>query len=213
MRSHSLAVEPKHGQRQARMSRLANARGVRDRMNCTESDAELLVRMAAGDREAFACLYDRYAARLLGLLLQFVRDRDAAEDLLQTTFLQIWKQAAKYDAKRSPVEVWMLLIARSRALDHLDKRLPAAKANVQSDAVSNNDPAEAVELREIRGCVGDALMQLPVEQRAAIQLAFYDGLTHVEVAERQAVPLGTVKTRIRLGMNRLRTILETREVT
>src|SRR5262245_40114045 len=112
------------------------------------SDRELLGRIAAGDREAFAALYDRYAARVLGLLVQIVRDRDEAEDLLQVTFAEVWQRAASYDPARSRPEVWLFLIARSRALDQLDRRRRARPAPLAGEPAAACDPASSLERTE-----------------------------------------------------------------
>lgn len=172
------------------------------------TDQQLLSRVAGGDEAAFAALYDRYAARVLGFLVRLLRRRSDAEDVLQETFLQVWSKAADFQAARANPLSWLFLLARSRALDLLRRRrlqetLPAARA----DEVVH-DPAEHLEALETGLQVRAALAQLPEEQRTSILLAFYGGLTHEELAARQAAPLGTVKTRIRLGMQRLRSLLE-----
>ena len=170
-------------------------------------DRELLTRIAGGDRAAFVEFYDRHAPRVLGLLVKWVRRRADAEDLLQEVFWQVWSRAGQYDATRSPPEVWLLLIARSRALDHLRIRRPVAEVEEYEPATCEA-PSEGFERVEAEGCLRDALQRLPQDQSEAIRLAFLAGLTHSEIAGRLKVPLGTVKTRIRLGMNRLRDILQ-----
>ncbi len=171
------------------------------------SDQELLARIASGDREAFAAFYDRHAPRVLGLLVHLLHDRNEAEDLLQVTFFQVWSRAGQYDAARARPDVWLFLIARSRALDHLGRARPPVVEPAEDDLVTSADPASALERTEASHKVREALAQLPEEQRSAITLAFFGGLTHQQVARHQALPLGTVKTRIRLGMNRLRGLL------
>jgi RNA polymerase sigma-70 factor (ECF subfamily) len=168
------------------------------------ADQELIRAVAAGDAVAFAELYDRHAARVLGLLVRWLGDRGEAEDALQETFWHVWRRAARYDPGRAPPAVWLLLIGRSRALDRLRRRRPEAAAAEGADA---DDPAAALVEEESSRQVREALALLPEEQRSAILLAFYGGLTHEQVARRQAIPLGTVKTRIRLGMKRLRQLL------
>jgi RNA polymerase sigma-70 factor (ECF subfamily) len=171
------------------------------------SDHELVEAIKAGDAAALAALYDRHAGQVLGLLVHWLGDRDGAEDVLQETFWQVWRRAAQYDASRSPPGAWLHLIARSRALDWLRRRRPEGAAGAGA-ASGPEDPAGALLAEESSQRLRDALSRLPEVQRNAILLAFYDGLTHEQIARRQAAPLGTVKTRIRLGMRRLRRLLE-----
>ncbi len=173
-------------------------------MSDTATDADLIGRIA-GDRDAaaFAALYDRLAPRALGLLIRVLRNRPDAEDVLQETFLQVWNQAARFDRARSVPLGWVLMIARSRATDRLRKR--SATATEQSPEVPTaTDPTAGLQATETAGRVSAALGGLPPEQAAPLRLAFYEGLTHERIAARLGVPLGTVKTRIRLGMARLR---------
>lgn len=172
------------------------------------SDAELLGRIASGDREAFATLYDRYAPRAYGLLLRVLRNRADADDVLQETFLQVWRQAIRFDPSRAAADVWVLLVARSRAVDRLRKRGVATTGELP-DPPMERDPAGDLNRREDAGRVRTALDVLPLEQREPIRLSFFDGMTHTQIARRLGLPLGTVKTRIRLGMLRLRDRLST----
>jgi RNA polymerase sigma-70 factor (ECF subfamily) len=167
------------------------------------ADLDLIRRTAAGDRAAFAGLYDRYAARALGLVVRILRNRTEADDVLQEVFLQVWAQAARFDPARSALDVWLLLIARSRALDRLRKRVAAPAAELP-DRPAADDPAGGLERAEQAGQLRSALDGLPPEQRESIRLAFFHGLTHEQIARQLNLPLGTVKTRIRLGMHRLR---------
>lgn len=168
------------------------------------TDAELLTRIAADrDAAAFAALYDRLAPRVLGLLLRVLRNRTDAEDVLQEAFLQAWNQAARFDPARSVPLGWVLMIARSRATDRLRKK-PFATAEQPPDLPHQPDPTAGLQAGETVGQVSAALQSLPPEQSEPIRLAFYDGLTHEGIAVKLGLPLGTVKTRIRLGMARLR---------
>lgn len=170
------------------------------------SDAELLERIKTGDGTAFAAFYDRHAPRVLGLLVRWLGHRQDAEDILQETFWQVWSRAKQYDAARAAPEVWLLLIARSRALDRLrGRRVQANPPSVEPVAIV--DPGGALEQGEAARRLREALAELPEEQRSAIALAYYAGLTYEQVAQRQAIPAGTAKTRIRLGMRRLRRLL------
>jgi RNA polymerase sigma-70 factor, ECF subfamily len=169
---------------------------------------ELLIRdIAAGDQSAFAEFYDHHAPRVLGALVKWLSDRGDAEDVLQETFWQVWSRAGQYDAARSAPEVWLFLIARSRALDHLRRQRPEALANGRREPALLEDPAAALESDESMQQVREAMAKLPEEQRSAIRLAFFAGLTYEQVARSQAIPVGTAKTRIRLGMKRLRELL------
>lgn len=170
------------------------------------TDLELLENVAAGDDAAFAALFDRHAPRLLHALRRWLGEDAAAEDVLQETFLQVWRGAARYDPERSPPGAWLFLLARSRAHDHQRRHAPRPPTNnARSDP---NDPLSDLVSREDAGRLGLALDRLPREQREAIVLAFYGGLTHEQVATRLDLPLGTAKTRIRLGIRRLRDLLQ-----
>jgi RNA polymerase sigma-70 factor (ECF subfamily) len=175
----------------------------------TTAGDDLIRRLAGGDRDAFGRFYDRYAPLVYPLVLRIVRDRADAADVLQDIFWEAWQNAATYDPARGTPEAWMITRARTRAIDRvravrrrsetfvppLDDGLMAAAPEAGGDAASR-----AMD----RGIVGAALAQLPAAQREAIELAYYAGLTQTEIAEQLKQPLGTVKTRIRLGLERLR---------
>ncbi len=171
------------------------------------SDAALIASMGAGDQGAFAELYDRHAPRVLGLLVKMLRTRGEADDVLQDTFWHAWRIAAQYDAQRSSVAGWLTMIARSRAIDHMRKRPVPTGAGAEHEGVEEHGPAHDAERQEAQDRTRRALQVLPPEQRHAIQLAFFEGLSHEQIATRESLPLGTVKTRIRLGMQRLRDAL------
>jgi RNA polymerase sigma-70 factor (ECF subfamily) len=174
------------------------------------SDAELLHAVARGDESALAALYDRYNSILLGLLLRILHSRSEAEDVLQEVFLQIWQRAANFDEARGRGFTWMVTLARSRAID----RLRSLQSRQRADDTALRDAPEAVgdasqdayhsEQREI---VRAALAEIPEEQRRALLLAYFEGLTQSEIAARLGQPLGTVKTRMRSGMSKLRELL------
>ena len=168
------------------------------------SDHELISRVANRDREAFAALYDRLAGRAFGLILKVLRNRTDAEDVLQEAFLQVWNQAARFDPARSVPLGWVLMIARSRATDRLRKKSDVQVEQPSDAPTDAADPTAGLQADETAGRVSAALAALPPEQAEPIRLAFFGGLTHEQVAARLRVPLGTVKTRIRLGMIRLR---------
>ena len=176
------------------------------------ADQAALARMARGDQSALAELYDRHARLVFSLALRILQNRADAEDIVQEVFMQVWAQASRYDTARGAVAAWMLTMTRSRAIDKLRSRSvrpeTASEARVvedMPDEAARQDlqllSAEQVEI--LKG----ALNELPVTQRVALELAYYEGLTHVEIAERLSEPLGTVKTRIRQAVIRLREVL------
>lgn len=168
----------------------------------TPSDHELLANTAAGDRQAFSALYDRLSPRVYGLVLHVLRNQPDAEDVLQETFFQVWSNAGRYDPEKCPPEGWVLMIARCRALDRLRRRRASLAA--PDDLPDASAPDSPLERLEDAAAVTAALARLPGEQREAIRLAFYEGFTHDQISRRLGLPLGTVKTRIRLGIIRLR---------
>lgn len=172
---------------------------------------EWIASVAAGDQAALARFYDATADLVHGLVLRIVRDPGAAEEVTLDVYQQVWRRAASYDAERGRPSTWLLTIARSRAIDRLRATARERGREALQDHPGLVDPAEdpglGAEGEERRRHVLAALATLPPDQRRAIELAFFEGLTHVEVAERLGEPLGTVKTRIRTGMIRLRDAL------
>jgi RNA polymerase sigma-70 factor (ECF subfamily) len=176
------------------------------------ADRADLDRIARGDHEGLAALYDRHARPVYSLALRILQDQGDAEDIVQEVFSQAWRQAARYDASRGAVAAWLLTLARSRAIDRLRaRRARPERAPDDRRAAVAVDPRVLPDLlilsAEQVGLVRAALDALPVLQRVAIELAYYEGLTHVEIAERLEQPLGTVKTRIRLALGKLRDAL------
>jgi RNA polymerase sigma-70 factor (ECF subfamily) len=170
-------------------------------------DGELLRRMATGDSAALAAFYDRHAPRVLGLLVRLVADRAEAEDLLQQVFFEVWTRAGQFDPTRSSPTTWLLLIARSRGLDRARRRSVTVGLAGVAEPVTRAEVGAELERSETGQQVAAALARLPEEQRQAILLAFHGGLTHEEIARQLGLPLGTVKSRIRIGMQRLRELL------
>lgn len=184
--------------------------------HAADDDLMLVAAMARGEERAATALYDRHGAVMYGLSLRMVGEPADAEEVVLDAFAQAWREAARYDTSRGSVLGWLTTIVRTRALDAIRARGRRAKmvetATVVLDAPAAMSegpaaPDRAVEERERARAVGSALRSLPDAQRRAIELAFFEGLTHQEVAERLAEPLGTVKTRIRLGMLKLRDML------
>ncbi len=170
------------------------------------TDTQMLDRIAHGDQQAFAAFYDRHAPRVFGLLMRWLHVRVDAEDALQEIFWQVWRSAKQYDTARAAPEAWLVLLARSRSVDLLRRRRRTSSSTTPTEA-ETVDPLARLTFDEATAQVQAALGQLPREQRDAICMAFLNGHTHEQVARQQAVPLGTAKTRILLGMKRLRALL------
>ena len=181
----------------------------------TRADIELLARIAARDTQALAGLYDRHSRLLFGLILRILRDRSDAEEVLQEVFLTVWTKAGTYDhALGSPV-AWLVRIARNRGIDRLraegvrTRNLDDTDVAVAATAAPEADNPESRAVRsDLERGIARALDVLPTDQRELIEHAYYLGLTHSELAERFRLPLGTVKTRVRAGMQALRQHLE-----
>lgn len=175
-----------------------------------DNDVELLKGVASQDEAALAALYDRYRVILFGLLVRILNNREEAEDVLQEVFLQVWRRAADFDENRGRPFTWLVTLARSRGIDRLRtlaarERVAVAGAKDEAEAVS--DAASDAFRSEQRGLVTTALAQLADEQQHPLMLAYFDGLTQTEIAARLGAPLGTVKTRMRTGMMKLRELL------
>jgi RNA polymerase sigma-70 factor, ECF subfamily len=175
----------------------------------TAADHTTLERMARGEQEALGELYDRYSHLVYSLALRIIRDQGDAEDIVQEVFSQAWRQAGRYETRRGNVIAWLLNLTRSRAIDRLRGRQARPEASSESVlAIDMPDLAlpvdEQLSLEGRASRVRAAMKELSVLQRVAIELAFYEGLTHVEIAERLELPLGTVKTRIRQGLLKLK---------
>jgi RNA polymerase sigma-70 factor (ECF subfamily) len=172
------------------------------------SDDVLLTRaVAAGDPEALRQLYERHSGMLFSLALKILGNRAEAEDVLQDTFVQAWKSAGAYDAQRSQPIGWLILLVRSRAIDRLrSRRTRGRTAEAYREEPVDDPPLPAQEAiaAEARSLVRQAMSGLPAEQRIPIELAYFGGFTQTEIAARLGQPLGTVKTRMRAGMLKLR---------
>jgi RNA polymerase sigma-70 factor, ECF subfamily len=175
------------------------------------SDNELLRAVSRGDEQALAAIYDRYRLILFGLILRILHDRPEAEDVLQEAFLQVWRRAADFDESRGRAFTWLVTIARSRALDRL--RSLGSRAKLADEVVAQSlyeesgDAAEDALKSEQGTIVRRALAELPDEQRRTLLLAYFEGLTQTEIAARLGDPLGTVKTRMRTGLMKLKELL------
>lgn len=179
-------------------------------------DAELIRRVATGDEAAFAQLYDRFSGGLFSMVLKMTNDETEAQDVLQEAFTHIWRKAATYDCTRSAAFTWAVMVARNKCIDRMrvrqrfgrlvEKATTEAEVQPQADAAAAEEPV----LREERATVRAALSEIGPEQKQALELAFFNDLTHEQIAERLGAPLGTIKARIRRGLLRLREILGAR---
>lgn len=177
-------------------------------------DPNLLARVLKGDQEAFSQLYDESSVLLYSLAVRILRDHDQAAELLQEVYLEVWRKVARYDVGRGTPIAWLITLTRSRAIDRLrarSARVPISESLEGPSSAHVPDqragPFESQADQELRKLVGDALNTLPPAQQQAVELAYYEGLTHMEIAARLNQPLGTVKTRIKLGLSKLREIL------
>jgi RNA polymerase sigma factor (sigma-70 family) len=171
------------------------------------SDETVLAAMGAGDPEAATVFVRRFQSRVYGLAVTMLRDPELAEDVAQETFLRAWRHAATYDARRGRVPTWLLAIARNAALDRARMRSATpVDPNVVAAELDRIEPDDGIDLPE-RDRLRSAVAELPQDQRRALVLAMYAGRTAREIAELDGVPLGTVKTRIRAAMSRLRATL------
>jgi len=178
------------------------------------SDEDLMGQVAAGDSAALGTLYDRYGAAVYSLALRMLRDRLLAEELVQETFVRVWRQAASFDGARGAMATWVLNIARHLAIDELRRRgarpnMADGNAAEQLELVESgeDDPSEQAYANMRHEVVSHALEQLPETQRRVLELAYFGGLSQSEIAARLGDPLGTVKTRMRLGLEKLKNIL------
>ncbi len=178
-----------------------------------ERARQCLRRVARQNPEALADLYDLLASRVYSLALRMLRDTNDAEDVVQDVFTQVWHQAGRYDDGRASVVGWLLMLSRSRALDRMrakrsrDHALPASDANPDELPTPALGQDHLTVSRDEAARLHRAIGELPALQREAVELAYFEGLTHTELATRLGEPIGTVKTRVRLGIGKLRDAL------
>lgn len=172
------------------------------------SDVALMERIMQRDETALAALYDRYAGILSSVLNRILRDKQAAEEILQDIFFQLWRGAQQFDASRGSVPGWLMVIARNRAISRLRHHNPAQGEELRENTVCVGVSLESsIAQRQLMEKVQAALDTLPKEQRAAVELAYFEGLTQSEIAARTGDPLGTVKTRLRTALGTLKRAL------
>lgn len=176
-----------------------------------KADERLVRAIASGSAEALAELYDRYAATVFGLARRITARQEDAEEVVQDVFAQVWRQAGRYQDGRATVVAWLVMLTRTRAIDRLrartarpDQHAPAPIDDVPGVATQDPSPEQVTLSSEEAKSVRQALTVLPDSQRALVDLAYFEGLTHSEIATRTAIPLGTVKTRLRAALFTLR---------
>lgn len=178
-----------------------------------DSDAALAVRLASGDVSALEALYQRHYEPALAVALALLRDRSAAEDLVHEAFLRAWRRASSFQSQRGTFRSWLLTIVRNGAIDQLRQQTMQRRPAVAAAQETLHGPAELDVTTQVllsleAERLHQALAQLAPEQRRAVQQSFFAGLSHREIAEREGLRLGTVKGRVRLGLNRLRALLD-----
>lgn len=174
------------------------------------TDAELLRQITGGDEEALALLYDRYKTILFSLILRILHSQSETEDIVQDVFIQVWNKAANFDETRGRPFTWLVTLARSRAIDRLRQLSSRERTATEASRAAPEEWTDAAEdaiKSEQSVVVRRALATLPEEQRHTLLLAYFEGLTQTEIAEKLNTPLGTVKTRMRSGMIKLRELL------
>jgi RNA polymerase sigma-70 factor, ECF subfamily len=179
---------------------------------CTLADEELMALVYEGDTRAFEVIFDRHAAVAFSLAHRMCGRRPVAEDIVQEAFMSLWRSTARYDPARGSVRSWVLRVVHNRAIDAFRRELPSASHDVCDDRMSEVLPArertdEEVERRAEARLVRSALDELPRDQRQVIELAYFGGFSHAQIAAALGVPAGTVKGRMRLGLSKLRIAL------
>jgi RNA polymerase sigma-70 factor (ECF subfamily) len=170
------------------------------------SDLALVTAIRSGDQAAMASLYDRYSSIVYAVALRVLQETAAAEDVLQDVFMQLWRNPGAFDASRGNMAAWLAVITRHRAIDALRRRHPQNDIEEVVVAVEPDFATEADRSRTMDKVRG-ALQTMPQPQRSALEMAYFEGLTHIEIAEKTGEPLGTIKTRIRSGLLSLRKVL------
>jgi RNA polymerase sigma-70 factor (ECF subfamily) len=169
----------------------------------TRDDAALLALVQSGDESAMASLFDRYSKVVYSVAVRVLRDPSSAEDVLQEVFMQIWRNPDSFVATRGSLGGWLAVVSRNRSIDALRRKRPTEQVDDMALA-SNYNLANEAERNSLMEKARSVIVLLPTEQRKTLEMAFFDGLTHSEIAEITGDPLGTVKTRIRSALNSLR---------
>ena len=167
------------------------------------TDATLVLGIRSGNEQAMAQLYDQYSPIVYSVALRVLGDPSAAEDVLQEVFMQLWRMPDSFDASRGSLPGWLAVITRNRAIDFLRKRRPESEINEVVVSVEP-DLASKAEWSRLAEKIRIVLRDMAAPQRSALEMAFFEGLTHTEIAQKTGEPLGTIKTRIRAGLATLR---------
>jgi len=182
----------------------------------TDQDGEMAAQLKRGDATAIESLYDRYGRLAYGLALRILNDRQAAEDVVQDAFVGVWRNAGSFDRSRGSLRNWLLAVVHNRAIDRL-RGTARTRQETQLETIERTaavpDPWEAVALDLERKQIVEAFRQLPEAQRLTLELAYFRGYTHTEIARHLNLPLGTVKGRMRMGLEKMRSFLQARGVT
>ncbi len=166
-------------------------------------EMRLVARIRAGDQQAMSELYDRYSKVVYAVALRVLQDAAGAEDVLQDVFLQLWRKPDAFDASRGSLAAWLAVITRHRSIDRLRQRRP--ETDIEECVIAGGpDLRDETERALVIEKIRTALQEMSSDQRTAMELAFFQGLTHTEIAEKTGEPLGTIKTRIRSGLQQLR---------
>jgi RNA polymerase sigma-70 factor, ECF subfamily len=179
------------------------AHGSADSTSAPAVDAALIERVSAGDKEAMAGLFDRYAGLVYSIAFRVLKDEGHAEDLMQEVFFQFWRKPGAFVSGRGSLGAWLAVVARNRAIDVLRQRKPSDPVE-EVVLLSNTNLASEVERSRMVDKVRSILSGLPSEQQQSVELAFFEGLSHTEIAARTGDPLGTVKSRIRTALGSIR---------
>jgi RNA polymerase sigma-70 factor, ECF subfamily len=169
-------------------------------------DMGLLTRIQSGDQEAMSALFDRYGTMVYSVALRVLKDAGEAEDVMQEIFVQVWKNPGAFVSGKGSLGGWLVVVARNRSIDIIRRRRPTEQVELFALPSSTNLAREA-EQDSLLGKIRGVMVSLPEEQRKSVELAFFEGLSHSEIAERTGDPLGTVKTRIRLALTTIRKAL------
>jgi len=176
-----------------------------ENMSATD-DMGLLTRIQSGDQEAMSALFDRYGTMVYSVALRVLKDAGEAEDVMQEIFVQVWKNPGAFVSGKGSLGGWLVVVARNRSIDMIRRRRPTEQVELFSLPSSTNLAREA-ERNSLLGKIRGVMVSLPEEQRKSVELAFFEGLSHSEIAEKTGDPLGTVKTRIRLALTTIRKAL------
>ncbi len=175
-------------------------------LNFDSTDDHAIVEVVKGNEEAILLLYDRYSSILLSVATHVLKDFAAGEEVVQDVFLNLWNNPNSFNSLRGSLRGWLITVARHRAIDYLRRRRNEVEL-LERDGVAGARQCHSAECSELLGRVVQVMNSMPAEQQQVFDLAYFQGLTHVEISQRIGIPLGTVKSRIRLAMNSVRKLL------